>query len=71
MVATVLGDFPLACADWLLVGTVVLAEEGELVGGRGPGALVIVANLPSGFVPYCTGWNNLIAGGRKRSQVSK
>lgn len=65
VVATALGDFPLARADWLAVETVVLVEEGELVGGRGPAALVIVASLPSGFVPYCTGWNNLIAEGRK------
>lgn len=65
VVATALGDFPLARADWLVVETVVLVEEGELVGGRGPAALVIVASLPSGFVPYCTGWNNLIAEGRK------
>lgn len=52
VVATALGDFPLARADWLVVETVVLVEDGELVGGRGPAALVIVASLPSGFVPY-------------------
>lgn len=65
VVATVLGDFPLAWADWLVVETVVLVDDGELVKGRWPAALVIVASLPSGFVPYCTGWNNLIGEEKK------
>lgn len=73
LVATALGDFPLAWVDWLLVQTVVLVEDGELVGARGPAALVMVASLPSGFVPYCTGWNNLMHREEegKRSQLSK
>lgn len=54
----VTGDLPLVWADWLAVETEVLVA-GELVGGRWPGALVMAARRPSGFVPYCTGWNNL------------
>lgn len=61
-----MGDLPLAWADWLVVETEVLVEVGELVGGRCPAALVIVASRPSGFVPYCTGWNNLIREEKKK-----
>lgn len=70
VVATVMGDLPLAWADWLVVETEVLVEEGELVGGRCPAALVIVASRPSGFVPYCTGWNNLIREKKKKKIVN-
>ena len=58
VVAVVTGDLPLAKAVWLVVETEVLVT-GELVGGRWPAALVMAARRPSGFVPYCTGWNNL------------
>lgn len=59
VVAVVTGDLPLVWADWLVVETEVLVA-GELVGARGPAALVMAPRRPSGFVPYCTGWNNLI-----------
>lgn len=59
VVAVVTGDLPLVWADWLVVEAETLAV-GELVGGRWPAALVMAARRPSGFVPYCTGWNNLI-----------
>lgn len=59
VVAVVTGDLPLAWADWLVVETEVLVA-GELVRGRWPAALGMAARRPSGFVPYCTGWNNLI-----------
>lgn len=65
VVAMVTGDLPLVWADWLVVETELLVE-GELVWGRWPAALVIAARRPSGFVPYCTGWNNLI---RKNNHV--
>lgn len=58
-VAVVTGDLPLVWADWLVVETEVLVA-GELVGGRGPAVVVMAPRRPSGFVPYCTGWNNLI-----------
>ena len=54
----VTGDLPLAWAGWLtVVATVVFA--GVVVGGRWAGVLVMATRRPSGFVPYCTGWNNL------------
>lgn len=58
VVAVLTGDLPLGRADWLLVEVEVLVV-GELVGGRWPTVLVMAARRPSGFVPYCTGWNNL------------
>lgn len=58
VVAVVTGGLPLVWADWLVVETEVLVA-GELVGGRWPTVLVMAARRPSGFVPYCTGWNNL------------
>lgn len=58
-VAVVTGDLPQVWADWLVIEAAVLLAE-ELVGGRPLGALVIATRRPSGFVPYCTGWNNLI-----------
>ena len=56
VVAVVMGGLPLLCADWLVVEAEVVAGE---VRGRWPVALVMAARRPSGFVPYCTGWNNL------------
>ena len=54
----VTGDLPLAWAGWLtVVATVVFA--GVVVVGRGAAVLVMATRRPSGFVPYCTGWNNL------------
>ena len=58
VVAVLTGDLPLGRPDWLLVEVGVLIV-GELVGGRWPTVLVMAARRPSGFVPYCTGWNNL------------
>lgn len=59
-VAVVTGDFPRLWADWLVVDTEVLVAA-ELTGGFWPAPpLVMVASRPSGFVPYCTGWNNLV-----------
>lgn len=51
-------DLPLVWPAWLMDGEVPVA--GELIGGRWPAAFAKAAKRPSGFVPYCTGWNNLI-----------
>lgn len=67
--AVVTGDLPLLWADWLVLEAEVLVA-GEL-GGCWPGALVMAARRPSGFVPYCTGWNNLIRGKSKSSRFVK
>lgn len=64
VVAVVTGDLPLVWAAWLVVETDMLVV-GELVGGRWPAALVMAARRPSGFVPYCTGWNNLMRKNQK------